>query len=214
MAFAGLAVYLELASYFPNRSGGEVVYLEQAYTRPRHFFPVAFAVQSVVLSFASSNAIVLSNYVWRIAGRATPSQWETKGVAVAAYTLAVVCVVAHNKYSLWAVNAFGALKVATLVFISITGLVVLGGHVSPSRVPDPRANFRNGFGGTTDNGNDLANALVNIIFAYTGYSNAFNVVAEIKNPIKTLKRNSTISVVIVAVLYFMCNIAYFAAGQF
>ncbi|KAK8096065.1 hypothetical protein PG999_014087, partial [Apiospora kogelbergensis] len=211
MAFAGLAVYLELASYFPNRSGGEVVYLEQAYTRPRHFFPVAFAVQSVVLSFASSNAIVLSNYVWRIAGRAAPSQWETKGVAVAAYTLAVVCVVAHNKYSLWAVNAFGALKVATLVFISITGLVVLGGHVSPSRVPDPRANFRNGFGGTTDNGNDLANALVNIIFAYTGYSNAFNVVAEIKNPIKTLKRNSTISVVIVAVLYFMCNIAYFAA---
>ncbi|KAK7990076.1 hypothetical protein PG989_010391 [Apiospora arundinis] len=212
MAFAGLAVYLELASYFPNRSGGEVVYLEQAYTRPRHFFPVAFAVQSVVLSFASSNAIVLSNYVWRIAGRATaPTQWETKGVAVAAYTLAVICVIAHNKYSLWAVNAFGALKVATLVFISITGLVVLGGNVSTSRVPDPHANFRNGFEGTTDNGNDLANALVNIIFAYTGYSNAFNVVAEIKNPIKTLKRNSTISVIIVAVLYFMCNIAYFAA---
>ncbi|KAK7923709.1 hypothetical protein PG985_007780 [Apiospora marii] len=212
MAFAGLAVYLELASYFPNRSGGEVVYLEQAYTRPRHFFPVAFAVQSVVLSFASSNAIVLSNYVWRIAARATPpTEWETKGVAVAAYTLAVICVIAHNKYSLWAVNVFGAVKIITLVFISITGLVVLGGHVSPQRVPDPHANFRHGFEGTTDNGNDLANALVNTIFAYTGYSNAFNVVAEIKNPIKTLRRNCTVSVIIVAVLYFMCNIAYFAA---
>ncbi|KAK8054926.1 hypothetical protein PG993_000153 [Apiospora rasikravindrae] len=211
MAFAGLAVYLELASYFPNRSGGEVVYLEQAYTRPRHFFPVAFAVQSVVLSFASSNAIVLSNYVWRIAARSSPTQWETKGVAVAAYTLAVICVIAHNKYSLWAVNVFGAVKVITLVFISITGLVVLGGNVSKERVPDPHANFRHGFEGTTDNGNDLANALVNVIFAYTGYSNAFNVVAEIKNPIKTLKKNSTISVIIVAVLYFLCNIAYFAA---
>jgi amino acid transporter len=57
MAVAGLCVYLELASYFPSRSGGEVVYLEQAYPRPKHFFPIAFAVQSVILSFSSSNAI-------------------------------------------------------------------------------------------------------------------------------------------------------------
>lgn len=57
MALAGLSVYLELASYFPNRSGSEVVYLEQAYPRPKHFFPIAFAVQSVLLSFSSSNAI-------------------------------------------------------------------------------------------------------------------------------------------------------------
>lgn len=52
-----LCVYLELASYFPSRSGAEVVYLEQAYPRPRYFFPTAFAVQSVLLSFSSSNAI-------------------------------------------------------------------------------------------------------------------------------------------------------------
>lgn len=57
MAVAGFAVYLELASYFPNRSGSEVVYLEQAYPRPKYFFPIAFAVQSVILSFSSSNAI-------------------------------------------------------------------------------------------------------------------------------------------------------------
>ena len=57
VSFAGLAVYLELASYFPSRSGAEVVYLEQAYPRPKYFFPVAFAVQSVILSFSSSNAV-------------------------------------------------------------------------------------------------------------------------------------------------------------
>ena len=57
MALAGFSVYLEFASYFPNRSGAQVVYLEQAYPRPKHLFPVAFAVQEVILSFSSSNAI-------------------------------------------------------------------------------------------------------------------------------------------------------------
>lgn len=57
IAGSQLAVYVELASYFPNRSGAEVVYLEQAYPRPKYLLPTAFAVQSVLLSFSSSNAI-------------------------------------------------------------------------------------------------------------------------------------------------------------
>ncbi|KAI0818091.1 high-affinity methionine permease [Xylaria sp. FL0064] len=208
LACAGLAVYLELASYFPNRSGSEVVYLEQAYPRPRHFFPITFAFYSVVLSFSSSNAIVLSNYLWALAHK-TPTDWQSKGVAIAAYTAAVICVIAHNKYSLWATNIIGGVKVITLVFISITGFVVLGGRVS--RIPDPSANFRNAFEGTTSNGNDLSVALVNVIFAYNGYANAFSLANEIKNPIPTLKRNGAISVTVVSLLYLFCNIAYFSA---
>ncbi|KAI0539308.1 high-affinity methionine permease [Xylaria digitata] len=208
LAIAGFAVYLELASYFPNRSGSEVVYLEQAYPRPRHFFPISFAFYSVVLSFSASNAIVLSNYLWALAHK-TPTGWQVKGVAVAAYTLAAICVIAHNKYSLWATNIIGGVKILTLIFISITGFVVLGGRVP--RVPDPGANFRNAFEGTTTNGNDLSVALVNIIFAFSGYANAFALVNEIKNPIPTLKRNGAISVSVVSVLYILCNIAYFSA---
>ncbi|KAK2729080.1 high affinity methionine permease [Colletotrichum kahawae] len=207
MAAAGFSVYLELASYFPNRSGSEVVYLEQQYPRPKHFFPVAFAVQSVILSFSSSNAVVLSRYLWRMAD-ITPSEWQMRGVAIAAYTLAVICVLAHNRYSLWLVNFIGVLKILTLVFISIAGLVVLGGNVK--HIPDPKANFRNAFEGTTNNGNDLSNALVSIIFSYAGYYNAFNMTNEIKNPIPTLKKNGIISLGTVAILYMLCNIAYFA----
>ncbi|KAJ6787466.1 hypothetical protein PWT90_10708 [Aphanocladium album] len=208
MAVAGFGTYLELASYFPNRSGSEAVYLEQAYPRPKYLFPIAFAVQSVILSFSSSNAVVLSRYVWRIADK-TPSDWEMKGVAIAAYTAATICVIVHNRYSLWAVNFFGALKIATLIFISITGFVVLGGKVS--RVADPGVNFTNAFQGTTNNGNDLSSALVSIVFAYTGYQNAFNVVNEIKNPVRSIKKHGLISVAIVSVLYMLCNIAYFSA---
>lgn len=112
----------------------------------------------------SPSTTVLSRYLWRIAA-IDPTAWQLKGVAVAAYTLAVICVLAHNKWSLYAVNVFGIFKVLLLVVISITGLVVLGGN---THIPDPQANFRNSFAGTTTNGNDLANAIVNIVFSYTG----------------------------------------------
>ncbi|KXJ87303.1 amino acid permease-domain-containing protein [Microdochium bolleyi] len=207
MAAAGFSVNLEFASYFPGRSGGEVTYLEQSYPRPKYFFPIAFAVQNVILSFSSSNAIVLSRYLWRIAA-IDPTAWQLKGVAVAAYTLAVICVLAHNKWSLYAVNVFGVFKVVLLIVISITGLVVLGGN---THIKDPQANFRNSFDGTTTNGNDLANAIVNIVFSYTGYENAFKLTNEIKRPVQTLRRNGTISVLVVSILYIMCNIAYFSA---
>lgn len=89
IAQSTLALYLELASYFPSRSGSEVVYLEQAYPKPRYFFPTTFAMKHVIFSFGSSNAVVLAQYIFGIAGvNYTP--WQLKGVAVAGYTLAFI----------------------------------------------------------------------------------------------------------------------------
>jgi hypothetical protein len=62
--------------------------------------------------------------------------------------------------------------------ISITGLVVLGGHTG---VQDPKANFRESFSGSNGaSGYGIANALVKVNFAYAGYTNAFNVINEVK----------------------------------
>lgn len=80
-----------------------------------------------------------------------------------------------------------------------------------SRVPDPGVNFRDAFSGTTNDGNGLASALVSIVFSYKGYQNAFNVVNEIRNPVRSIKIHGFVSVVVVAVLYMFCNIAYFSA---
>ncbi|THW04454.1 amino acid transporter [Aureobasidium pullulans] len=203
-----LAVYLEFASYFPNRSGSEVVYLEQAYPRPKYFFPIAFAVQTVILSFSSGNAIVMAQYLFKI-GDHTPSAWEQKGVAIACYTLVTLLLIFHTKTSYRISNIIGIIKVLTLVFIAITGLVVLGGH---TRVQDPYANFRNAFEGKAT-GYGMTNSLVKIIFSYAGYENAFNIVNEIqtRNPVKTIKRNASYSLVAVTILYLLANIAYFAA---
>ncbi|RFU25893.1 hypothetical protein B7463_g10429, partial [Scytalidium lignicola] len=202
-----LAVYMELASYFPNRSGAEVVYLEQAYPRPKYFLPTAFAVQSVLLSFSSSNCIVMAQYLYATGGH-TPTAWELKGLAVGCMTFVILLVIFNTKLSLRVSNTAGIIKLITLIFISVTGFVVLGGH---TRVKEPLANFHDSFSGTTGNGYGLSNALVKINFAYAGYTNAFNVVNEVKNPIRTLKKTAPASLLIVSILYIFCNIAYFAA---
>lgn len=82
----------------------------------------------------------------------------------------------HTKYSYWLSNGIGMVKLVTLLFISITGLVVLGGH---TRVKEPLANFSQPFkGDITPYGATIS--LYRIIFSYAGYENAFNVTNEIK----------------------------------
>jgi amino acid transporter len=105
----------------------------------------------------------------------------------------------------------GALKITLLIFISISGFVILGGGIS--RIENPGVNFRDGFVGTTNSGYNLSQAMVNISFTYAGWQNAFNVANEIKNPVPTLKKHATSSLLFVFILYFLCNIAYFAAVQ-
>ncbi|KAF2227757.1 high affinity methionine permease [Elsinoe ampelina] len=207
IAAATLAIYLEYASLFPNRSGGQVAYLEQAFPRPAFLFPVTYAFFTVVFSFSSSNAVVLAEYIFRAAGH-TATEWENKGLAMASYTfLAFLCLIS-TKWSMRLMNLISAVKLIILLFIVITGFVVLGGGTS---VAEPRANFQNSFDGITNNGNDLVNALVSINFAYQGYTNAFNVTNEIKNSFPLLKKVAPISLIIVFILYVLANVAYFAA---
>ncbi|KAH8770236.1 high affinity methionine permease [Hyaloscypha sp. PMI_1271] len=161
-------------SYFPNRSEAEVVYLEQAYPRPKYMLPTAFAVQSVLLSFSSSNTIVIAQYLYDTGGH-TPTAWQLKGLAVGCMTFIILLVIFSTRWSLRISNGVRIIKIVTLLFT--TGLVVLGGH---TRVKNPNANFKDSFSGTTGNGYGLSNALVKVNFAYAGYTDAFNVVNEVK----------------------------------
>ena len=160
VTLAMFSVYLEFAAWFPNRSGSEAVYLEQAYARPRYLFPLVFAMQTVILSFSSGNSVVCANYLFAVGGH-TAGNWETKGLAIAVYTLAFLLVVFNTRFSYFASNGIGMVKLITLLFIAITGLVVLGGH---TKVKNPGANFHNAFEGqATIYG--VTNAMIKIIFS-------------------------------------------------
>ncbi|CAI7599486.1 unnamed protein product [Penicillium pancosmium] len=202
------AVYLEFTAYFPSRSGSEVVFLEQAYPIPRWLFPTTFAVQSVILSFGSANATVMAKYLIAISGH-TGTNWQIKGTALACYSLATLTLVFNTKYAYWFSNAVGIVKICTILFIIVTGFVVLGGN---TRVENPTANFQDPFSGSsTATAYGFTTALYRIIFSYGGYNNAFNVANEVKNPVRSLKIYATAALTTVYVLYMFANIAFFAA---
>lgn len=84
----------------------------------------------------------------------------------------------NTKYAYWFSNAVGIVKICTLVFVILTGFVVLGGS---TRVENPKANFHDAWSGSaTASAYGLTTALYRIIFSYGGYYNAFNVANEIK----------------------------------
>ncbi|PWN49405.1 amino acid transporter [Violaceomyces palustris] len=208
ISFAGLAVYTEFASYYPNRAGAEVVYLEKAYPRPRYLLTVTFAFQTVLLSFSSSNCIVFATYVLRACG-APETEWREKSLAVGAMAFACLVILLSTKWSLRVSNALSYLKVIILTFVAISGLVVLAGGTKVKGVRDH--NFHDAFRGTSKSGNAWAQAVVKIVFSFAGWNNANNVLNEIPNPVRTIKIWSPISLSIVSVLYILAGVAYFSA---
>ncbi|KAG2126693.1 amino acid/polyamine transporter I [Suillus cothurnatus] len=208
-ALGGLMVYSEYASLFPKRSGGEVVYLEQAYPHPQFLVPVMFAVTSVLLSFSATNSIVFAQYALAIFDvPITPARQTT--IALAVCGVAVAFVALSTKWSLRAVNFLTGLKVLSLVFLVFTGALVLGGF---TRIRDPYANFRSPFSGSTANPNSLATALVKTNFAFAGWNNAFNVIGEVRtrDPVRTVRKAGLLSLLLIACLFFFVNVAYVAA---
>ena len=57
LSFCGLFVWLEYGTMFP-RSGGEKVYLEAVYKKPKFLATIIFATNAILLGFTASGCIV------------------------------------------------------------------------------------------------------------------------------------------------------------
>ncbi|THH01778.1 hypothetical protein EW145_g6853 [Phellinidium pouzarii] len=208
-AVAGLALYSELGSMFPNRSGAEVVYLEQAYPRPKFLVPISFAVTTVLLSFSATNSIVFAQYFMTLFDITATSAKQTI-LALSVATFAVAVVALSTKWSLRVVNAITAIKVLSQIFVVAAGLAVLAGL---TWIKDPLSNFADPWAGSTLNGNALATAFVKTHFAFVGWHNAFNVLAEVKgrDPVRTVRNAGRIALALATTLFLLTNVAYIAA---
>ncbi|KAH9478194.1 High-affinity methionine permease [Psilocybe cubensis] len=207
LSFCGLFVWLEYGTMFP-RSGGEKVYLEAVFKKPKYLATVIFASNAILLGFTASGCIVFANNILISAGHAA-ERWVVRGIALGVIFFVTVLHGLTPKLGVLLMNALSVFKIIILLFIVITGWVVLSGK---TRIHDPHANFRDAFSGSSHSSNDYATATFKVLNAYAGWSNVNYVMNDVKNPVRTLKIAGPLGLGICAVFYLLANVAYFAAA--
>ncbi|KAK6457347.1 amino acid permease-domain-containing protein [Scheffersomyces xylosifermentans] len=210
IAIFEVLVYVEFATYFKKRNGGDVAYLEQAFPKPNYLIPTAYAAVTVILSFSVSSAVAFGTYVLAASGTESTT-WKQRGIGVAILSFAALLTAVHPKASLKLANLLGFVKMVFLAFIIITGFVVLGGG---TKVQNPHAIFKDSWKGSTTDGNAIANAIIKVSFSYGGTNYVFNLVGE-SNPKKTknLFRFFIPAVVTLVFFIYILLITTFYAGS-
>ncbi|TFK34255.1 high affinity methionine permease [Crucibulum laeve] len=206
IASAGMWVYIVWGTAVP-KNGGEKNYLEYLFRKPRFLITSVFAANGVLLAWAAGNSLVFGEYILR-AANVEPGRWTLRLVGFACITFALLLHGLALKWGLRLQNFLGIFKIFVLIFVIITGFVALGGHM---KVPKPD-NFSNAFEGTTANASSFCLSLYNVIWSYIGFSNANYALAEMKNPVRTVRIAGPLAIGVVTILYMLANIAYFAGA--
>ncbi|TCD63018.1 hypothetical protein EIP91_006081 [Steccherinum ochraceum] len=208
LSLSGLFIWLEYGTMYP-RSGGEKVYLEAVYKKPKYLATVIFAVNAIVLGFTASGCIVFASNILVAAGH-TADQWTERGIALGVIFFVTILHGLTPRLGVLVMNFLSVFKIIILLFVVITGWVVLSGR---THIQDPHQNFRNAFAGSSHSSNDYATATFKVINAYAGWSNVNYVLNNVKNPVRTLKIAGPLGLCICAVLYLLANVAYFSAAS-
>jgi amino acid transporter len=200
IAGAGMLTYLEFGTGIP-RNGGEKNYLEYVYRRPKFLVTAMYTGYVVLLGWAGSNSVVFGEYILN-AANVEVGRWNQSGVGLACVTSAFLIHGCALNWGLRLQNFLGIVKLLILLLVIVSGFAALGGHL---RIDKPD-NFSNAFEGTTGSAYGIVTALYNVIWSYIGYSNANYALSETKNPVKTLKRAAPAALILVSILYMLCNV--------
>ncbi|KAM3069883.1 hypothetical protein ACMFMG_010592 [Clarireedia jacksonii] len=229
ISFCGLAVYLDLGTALP-RSGGERIYLERIFRKPRMLATCAFMSYAVLLGFSTPNCIVLGEYIM-YALEIDVNRWNVRTIAVAVITLTCFIHARYPRLGLRIINILGVGKMFFVLIVILSGLAGLlmkvGSNTSlllPRRlnipstefIPPPlphlstaQRNFSHLFANSSTQPYDYATALLKILYCFRGYSTANQVLSSVRDPIRTLRTAAPIALSLVSAAYILANIAYF-----
>ncbi|XP_072049830.1 cystine/glutamate transporter-like [Amphiura filiformis] len=200
----GALCFAELATIF-SKSGGDFVYIAEAYNKLLGFLRVWTFVIAIKPGAFAIISLTMSNYL--VAPFISSDCQDVTGKAVILIAVCALCLVIFvNCISVqWASRIqiiFTVIKVLGLLFIICIGMVRLAqGHT---------ANFAKAFDSIDDM--DLTKvplAFYSGLFAYAGWHNLPQVTEEIENPSRNIPLSIIISMTIVSVIYTLTNVAYF-----
>ena len=210
VAWCGLAITLEYGCMLP-RSGGEKVYLEYTFRRPRFLASTLVAVQAVLLGFTATNCIVFAKYT-SFALKFEPTDATTKSLAVGLLTAITIVHGCFYKSGIWIQNGLGWAKVVLVTFMIATGFWVI---VLPTKRTPSADEVSHGliacdlWTGSEWSWSIISMAFFKIYYSYAGLGNINNVLNEVKNPVRTLKTVGPAALLTACVMYVLVNVAYF-----
>ncbi|GKT46326.1 low-affinity methionine permease [Colletotrichum spaethianum] len=210
VAACGLMVSLEFGTMLP-RSGGDKVYLEFTYRRPRFLASTLIAIQVVLLGFTASNCIVFSEYLLFAVGGENPSDFLRKGLAVALLTAVTTIHGCFPRFGVKLQNLLGWIKVGLVVFMIFSGLYVIlfRPPTESARSTSAIVSWGNLWEDTNWNWGVIATSLFKVFYSYSGLDNANYVLNEVKDPVRTLRSVTTAALITACGLYTLTNVAYF-----
>ena len=208
VAACGLAVSLEYGCMLP-RSGGEKVYLEFTYRRPRFLASTLVAVQAVLLGFTGSNCIVFAQYSL-FAFDIEASDFLRKTLAVGLMTGITIIHGCFLRTGIAIQNFLGWIKVGLVVFMILSGLFVVvfqkhGDGRTKSHFPTGADLWKD----SEWSWGVISTSLFKVFYSYAGLTNINNALNEIKNPVRTLQTVSVTALATSCILYMLVNVAYF-----
>ncbi|CAE6467378.1 unnamed protein product [Rhizoctonia solani] len=207
ITLAGLSVYIEFASMCGHkRSGAEVVYLEEAYPKPKFLLPTTFALTTALLSHVGVSATVFAKHILHgFDIEVTPIRQRSLAISMA--TVAIWVCLFSNKWALRVNGVAAVFKIGCLVLISVTGLACLFGWTS---VPNS-GNLRHPFEGSLYEANPFATSVVKVLYSFVGWNSVLGLVAEVKgrHPVRTIQRAAITSVLVTA-FFFVTTLLSFS----
>ncbi|GIK01907.1 hypothetical protein Aspvir_005948 [Aspergillus viridinutans] len=216
LAACGLAVSMEFGCMLP-RSGGDKVYLECTYRRPRFLASTLIAVQAVLLGFTASNCIIFSKYAL-FALSIEPTEYQQKALAAGLMTAITIVHGCFLKTGIWIQNLLGWMKIFMIAAMTLTGLwVILFRHEEHSISVSNGLNrtgydvflWDNLWEGSNWSWSLLSTSLFKVFYSYAGLNNVNNVLNEVQDPIRTVKSVCPSALVTACSLYLLANISYF-----
>ncbi|HEY1692669.1 MAG TPA: amino acid permease [Polyangiaceae bacterium] len=198
VALAGALSNGELGGLFP-RSGGEYVYLREAYGPPLGFlsgwtsFWIAFpgSIASLAAGFGAAVAPLVG----------LGGIWGPKAIGASAIVLLTVVNALGLRPGSWTQNVLSLVKL--VVFAALLALALLVHHDAPSGLTP--------FFAPGDRAGGIATALIPVLFAYSGWNAATYVAGEMRDPTRSLGRALALGTALCVALYLAVNAAYLRA---
>ncbi|KAF5010137.1 hypothetical protein FDECE_3683 [Fusarium decemcellulare] len=209
IAACGLAVSLEYGCMLP-RSGGEKVYLEFTYRRPRLLASTLFALYAVLLGFTASNCIIFSQYTLFAFGMDDANDVLRKGLAVGLLTFVTIVHGVFPKTGVKIQNVLGWIKIGIILFMILSGFYVVIFRPDVGTVPHTgQLSWDHLWDDSSWNWGVIATSLFKVFYSYAGLDNVTNVMNEVKNPVRTLRSVALTALATACGMYFLINVAYF-----